>query len=339
MRGVNIGGWLVLEKWMTPELYEGTDALDEFHLLKARTDHLEMLKQHRDTFITKEDFVWIKNHGIDTVRLPVGHWLFEANEPYVSAKEYVDQAFAWASEVGLDIVLDLHAAKGCQNGFDNGGLSGVISWHQKEQNIIDTLDFIHQLARTYQDQERLSGIQLLNEPHWTIPLVLLEDFYLKGYAIIRDILGDKVSVIMHDAFRINEWETFFREHRFVNTYLDTHMYQVFGEVKSDMSMFELSEFIHEKRYKKIKELKQYTKVIVGEWSCALPHLTREQIKDQSTLDATYHWLSNQLLLTFEEADGWFFWNYKLSEASTKKHIGWSFKDVVLKGYLSLKREE
>jgi glucan 1,3-beta-glucosidase len=339
MRGLNIGGWLVLEKWMTPELYEGTSAEDEFHLLQARSDYLEMLKHHRDTFITKEDFVWMKSHGIDTVRLPVGHWLFDASEPYVSAKEYVDQAFVWANETKLDIVLDLHAAKGCQNGFDNGGLSGVIGWHKDQQNIDDTLDFLRTLSKTYKNQERLVGIQLLNEPHWTIPLEQLKEFYLSGYRIIREEAGEQVSVIMHDSFRINVWEDFFKQHELFNTYLDTHMYQVFGEVAHDATIFEISEFIKEKRYKKIKELQKYTRVIVGEWSCALPHQTKEKFKSKREKDAAYYWLSNQLLSTFNEADGWFFWNYKLSPVSTKKHIGWSFKDMVIKGYLPFEREE
>ncbi|MDY5113881.1 MAG: hypothetical protein SPE66_09255 [Bilifractor sp.] len=27
--GVNLGNWLVLEKWMSPEMFDGTDAEDE----------------------------------------------------------------------------------------------------------------------------------------------------------------------------------------------------------------------------------------------------------------------------------------------------------------------
>jgi len=30
LKGVNLGGWLVLEKWMTPKLFEGTTAEDEY---------------------------------------------------------------------------------------------------------------------------------------------------------------------------------------------------------------------------------------------------------------------------------------------------------------------
>lgn len=29
MRGVNLGNWLVLEKWMNPSFFQGTDAEDE----------------------------------------------------------------------------------------------------------------------------------------------------------------------------------------------------------------------------------------------------------------------------------------------------------------------
>ena len=29
LRGVNLGGWLVLEKWITPSLFEGLKATDE----------------------------------------------------------------------------------------------------------------------------------------------------------------------------------------------------------------------------------------------------------------------------------------------------------------------
>ena len=32
VKGVNLGNWLVLEKWMSPALFEGTAAEDEYNL-------------------------------------------------------------------------------------------------------------------------------------------------------------------------------------------------------------------------------------------------------------------------------------------------------------------
>lgn len=123
LRGVNLGGWLVLEKWMTPSVFEGLQATDETtwcaELGAAATQRLQ---QHWNTFITREDFVWLHERGINAVRIPVGHWIFGADYPYhrsygehrypfvEGGLAVLDRAFAWAKELGLKIVLDLHAA-------------------------------------------------------------------------------------------------------------------------------------------------------------------------------------------------------------------------------------
>src|SRR5574338_578838 len=101
LRGVNLGSWLL---------------------------------PHWASWITREDFAWIAERGINAVRIPFGHWIFGPDYPYHRAYgtdrhpfvtggiEVLDQAMGWAAELGLRVVLDLHAAPGCQNGFDNGGI-------------------------------------------------------------------------------------------------------------------------------------------------------------------------------------------------------------------------
>ena len=60
LRGVNLGSWLLLEKWMVPSLFEGLEATDETtwcaELGPAAT---ERLRRHWDSFVTREDFAWI----------------------------------------------------------------------------------------------------------------------------------------------------------------------------------------------------------------------------------------------------------------------------------------
>ncbi|MGZ8190099.1 MAG: hypothetical protein ACXWTS_02595 [Methylococcaceae bacterium] len=76
LRGVNLGGWLVLEKWITPSVFEGLQAKDETsYCVELGSEAQVRLKQHWDTFITREDFAWLAKTGINAVRLPVGHWL------------------------------------------------------------------------------------------------------------------------------------------------------------------------------------------------------------------------------------------------------------------------
>lgn len=320
LRGVNLGGWFVLEKWMTPELFTG-DALDEYHLLIER-GHDSFIHTHRDTFITEDDFKWLKTHGISVVRLPVGWWLFTSASPYIHATDTFFKALLWAKMYDIAVILDVHAAPGCQNGFDNGGLQGVIDW-PKGDNVEKTLTFIETLVQKTASMTHVIGIEVLNEPHWTIDLALIQDFYLQAYQRIRQIKGDDYVIIYHDAFRFLAWEPFFKAHALTNVMLDTHMYHTFGEVKKDASLSALKA-VYDQRLTDILTVKKYVPVIVGEWSNPL---LSEQFNQPSTKEDSA--LRNALFKiqkdVFDHADGWFFWSYTLSKESEKTHPGWSYK--------------
>mgnify|MGYP000786302677 FL=1 len=170
IHGVNLGNWLVLEKWMHPALFEGVAAEDETDLcrLLPRDELLARLKKHRDTYITLGDFKWIKAHGLDTVRIPVPHFIFGDDstfcDPYVPCIEYLDKAFDWAEETGLKILIDLHTAPDSQNGFDNGGICGVCKFWQKPENEARVIKVLGMLSARYADRPALFGVQILNEP-------------------------------------------------------------------------------------------------------------------------------------------------------------------------------
>ena len=63
MPGVNLGGWLVLERWMTPSIFAGTDATNEYELSKT-ADGRARIQQHRQTFIQEADIKWLAQAGI-----------------------------------------------------------------------------------------------------------------------------------------------------------------------------------------------------------------------------------------------------------------------------------
>ena len=75
-------------------------------------------------------------------------------------------------------------------------------------------------------------------------------------------------IVFHDAFRINEWASFFKDNNFNHVCLDTHMYQCF-----DKKLFDKDISVHEKkaldRKKVIDEIQQYVPLIIGEWSLGL----------------------------------------------------------------------
>lgn len=71
VKGVNLGNWLVLEKWMNPALFEGTTAEDEYWLPRQLSKEVyeARIKIHRSEYITERDFVTIKSWGLDAVRI------------------------------------------------------------------------------------------------------------------------------------------------------------------------------------------------------------------------------------------------------------------------------
>ena len=111
MPGVNLGGWLVLERWMTPSVFAGTDATNEYELSQT-VDGAARIQQHRHTFIKEDDLTWLAQAGIRLLRLPIGYWALEDQPPYLSAKPQIDWLMDAAKRYGLQVLLDLHAAPG-----------------------------------------------------------------------------------------------------------------------------------------------------------------------------------------------------------------------------------
>lgn len=123
INGVNLGNWLVLEKWMDPEPFVRTAEDDEIWMhrthgaLWSERNLAEELRRHRDAYITLEDFRIIADHGLNLVRIPVPYFIFGDWPGHPGCVAYLDRAFRWARETGLKIMIDLHTVPGSQNGF------------------------------------------------------------------------------------------------------------------------------------------------------------------------------------------------------------------------------
>lgn len=89
VKGVNLGNWLVLEKWMSPSLFEGTTAEDEYYLPTQLSKEVyeARIKIHRSEYITERDFTRIKSMGMDAVRILVLYFIFGDREPFIGCIE------------------------------------------------------------------------------------------------------------------------------------------------------------------------------------------------------------------------------------------------------------
>ncbi len=197
-----------------------------------------------------------------------------SSHPFIEGGiEVLDRAFDWAEEFGIHIVLDLHAAPGCQNGFDNGGIQTVCEWHTKEDYINYSLLVLERLAERYHRRCALHAIEVLNEPRWDIDTALLKKYTTDAYHRIRQYCEAKdVAVVFHDGFRsFREYAGFLPKPEFSNVVLDIHRYQCFVPSDIDLDIYgHLRHTVVDWKNEAddiIRDLGQWT--YVGEWSLGL----------------------------------------------------------------------
>ena len=328
LRGVNLGAWLVLEKWMTPDVYRDTDAEDEYSLCLALGNQAQSrLDEHRESFITAADFRWIKKCGLNAVRLPVGYWALEAPAPFVENSRFIDFALDQCEQNELKLLLDLHGAPGSQNGWDHSGRMGPINWPKDPQNIQETLRVLESFAQKYGKHPALYGIELLNEPRPEVPLDILQQFYQDGYARVRKHLDPSVAVVIHDSFRPLVWQNFMQQPAYANVILDTHLYQCFDKAAKSRSGLEQLAFALNRKTALDEMQSQELPALVGEWSLSLPEKAMSGLSSLQIESVTRGYADTQLL-NYEGTRGWFFWSYKLQE-----HSEWHFRHCVERGWL------
>ncbi len=313
-RGVNLGGWLVLERWMTPSVFEGTKAQDEYSLmLELGAEEAKVrLKKHRDSFITETDFAEIRKAGLEAIRLPIGYWMFGDEAVYEGAIEYVDKAFAWAIKHKLKVLLDFHGLKGSQNGKSHSGRAGSVEW-SLEANMKQSLAVIQCLAERYNNFE-LYGIEIMNEPDLTrVKPRRHVEFITEARQIVRNTCPATVKVVVSDGFRPHEVSDLLYKAKITDVVLDMHLYQLFSkkDIKLDLDgHIRMAGIGWADLIKKIQG--RGIETLIGEWSMALDDGSKFFSYHDRYL--VYEAYGKAQQRTFESFGcDWFYWSYKTED--------------------------
>ncbi|GLB35077.1 putative glycoside hydrolase family 5 protein [Lyophyllum shimeji] len=256
IRGVNIGGWLNTEPFITPALFEpylqnAEPAVDEWTLsLAMRADTakggIKQLEDHYKTFITEKDFADIAGAGLNYVRIPIGYWAIEVRdgEPFLEKTSwtYFLKAIKWARKYGIRINLDLHSVPGSQNGWNHSGRLGTVNFlngpmgYANAQRALDYIRIIAEFIAQPQYRNVVTMFGIINEPQGSVVgRDALSRFYLEAYNIIRKAGGTGENngpyVSIHDGFfPRKQWaDVFPNADRLA---LDSHPYICFGDQSS-----------------------------------------------------------------------------------------------------------
>ncbi|KAI3912082.1 hypothetical protein MKW92_002878, partial [Papaver armeniacum] len=283
----------------------------------GRENATKVLTDHRNSYITREDFQYLSKHDINTVRIPVGWWITKDPNPpapYVGGSlAALDNAFKWAKEFDIKCIINLHAAPGSQNGKDHSSSrDDIIDW-TKSDNIQKTLEVIEFLATKYGNDTSLLGIDLLNNPD--VSFDALQKYYKDGYNIIRKH-SSKAYVIMcqlisgdrdpTDLYRANTGKS--------NVVLDLHYYNL-GSTFENMTVQENINYLYSTRKTQMNSLNSSDGplLFIGEYS-------QREYQEYG---------SAQLDVYGSASFGWAYWTLK----SVKDH--WSLKWNIDNNYLQL----
>lgn len=245
-RGVNLGGWLSLEPFITPSLFDYSTSqgiIDEYTLTTLLgTSAQATLEKHYATFVTEQTFADIADAGLDHVRIPFSYWAVTTydSDPYVFrvSWRYLLRGIEWARKHGLRINLDLHGLPGSQNGWNHSGREGVIGWlngTDGDLNAQRSLDVHNQLSQFFA-QDRYKNIVafygLANEPKMT---ALNVTDVLTWTATAYDLVtanGLDAYVVFGDGFMgLTNWQGELTGN--ANLVLDAHQYVIFNKNQID----------------------------------------------------------------------------------------------------------
>ncbi|MBQ9059050.1 MAG: cellulase family glycosylhydrolase [Atopobiaceae bacterium] len=321
IHGVNLAGWLVLESWVTPDLFSGTGALDEAGLLRSLglNRYQRLVDEHRKNFITKQDFDRIAARGLDAIRLPVPWFAFENLGPapgaFLSCENQLELAFEWAEQNELKLLLDLVDVPFASSSETEGRLDIT-----KSRFRSSLLDVLAELAKRFGHRDGLLGIQVLDSPRAqsrlglaksdSVPLHFLRNFYRDAYERIRAHAGQNCVVVLSDAGRAGAWRRFMAQKNYVNVWLDCHLYR-YADVSASADAQDLRKLVAKSAHILKKAQASGLPVVVGEWSAALPapqpHMTPE---GRVALERVY---SSAQMRAYEGAAAWFFQTWKTSQ--------------------------
>ncbi|KAI9818826.1 MAG: hypothetical protein M1827_007647 [Pycnora praestabilis] len=243
IRGMNVGGWLSIEPFITPSLFDSyapsLGIVDEYTLTQhlGASQSAQTLEKHYATFVTEQTFADIKAAGLDHVRIPYSYWAVTTypGDPYVPkiSWRYLLRGIEWARKNGLRVNLDLHAVPGSQNGWNHSGRQGEVGWlngTDGELNGQRSLDLHNQLSAFFA-QPRYKNIVviygLVNEPKMTmLPVATVLNWTTNAIEIVRKNNLNALIAFGDGFLGLPNWKG--QLQGIDNLVLDVHQYVIFN---------------------------------------------------------------------------------------------------------------
>ncbi|KAE8383441.1 putative glucan endo-1,6-beta-glucosidase B [Aspergillus bertholletiae] len=346
IRGVNLGAQFVFEPWIAmtawSEIGCGGQESEFDCVMKLGQDAAnEAFAKHWKSWITEDDIDEIRRFGLNTIRIPVGYWIYEdlvyRDSEYFprGGLAYLEKLCGWASDAGLYIIIDLHGAPGAQvakNAF-TGQFANTPGFYVdfQFQRALEFLEWMAIRVHTLHSFRNVGMLEIVNEPvqNPEATATLRSHYYPNAFRSIRRIEGalgidrkDYLHIQMMDA----SWGAGNPHEHLTDDYYaayDNHRYLKWdprvGVSKDSYIQTSCND-----------QVVTNWPAIVGEWSLGVPDNVQEtpEWKPYANLDFYKKWFAAQVK-NYEKHQGWIFWTWKTQLGEYR----WSYRDAVKAGVI------
>ncbi|PQM36022.1 putative glucan 1 3-beta-glucosidase A [Prunus yedoensis var. nudiflora] len=288
----------------------------------------QVLQDHWNSYITEDDFRFLSSNGLNAVRIPVGWWIAKdptPPKPFVGGSlQALDNAFTWAQNNGLKVIVDLHAVEGSQNGNDHSATrDGYQEWG--DSNIQDTVAVIDFLASRYANHPALAAVELMNEPMAPgVNLDSLKNYYKAGYEAVRKHTSSAYVILSNRLGPADAKELLSFAGGLDRVAIDVHFYNLYSDTFNSFSVQQNVDFIYNQRASDLDAVTTSNGPLtfVGEW-------VAEWAINGASIEDYQRFAKAQIDVYGRATFGWAYWAYKC------QNNHWDLKWMIENNYIKL----
>jgi endoglucanase len=241
LRGLNLGGWFIMEKWMCPldsgSLPDTYSAITNLDRRFGVATEQALIQAYQTNWITTDDLNNIANAGYNCVRMPVwwGNFYSITNTTSSGWREDAFTVLDWlvtnCAARGIYVVIDMHGVVGGQSTSDDTGWQNQNQYWTSSTDQSQTAYMWRQIATHYNGNPAVAGYDLINEPDGTSSIADVWPAYTNLYTTIRAVDANHM-IIVEGTFGSWNWSMLPNPslYGWINIVYSMHEYQYGGSI-------------------------------------------------------------------------------------------------------------
>ncbi|KAL9098529.1 MAG: hypothetical protein Q9163_005828 [Psora crenata] len=333
LRGVNVGGWLLLDSVLNAKLLSAVDAVDQW-TFDSLPGANSALQTHWDTYFDEASVQLLKSYGVNAIKIPIGYWAWDnSGTPYKQgADAYLEKAIGWAEAAGMKVWIDVSNA-------DSGRTTTAEV--SPDQAIPHSLSILTTVAKKYgssQYANTVTAIEIFSSPV-TSPatdMSALQTFAKQAFDAIKSAsTNPNIQVVMPNAASaLSGWTTISQSISPIKGMFSVaqNMLQTVTSSNQSMTQEQHIQAVCQRGYAMAGINHDEMSLYIGEFSAATTTTMEVEGWTDDVVQQIRKYVEAQLATYESYTSGYFLWSWA-DNSEQVAGVGWGIKDGIEKGYL------